>query len=102
MSIGHDFGGEMEELPEKLDSGVGELPVIPAPRVGLGDVLTGHERLEQLHHVQVRHGKFVMLLLEWILLGSHDSILEKLRVDGHAVLLGHQHLIRLGRAVLAH
>merc|ERR1719341_1007471 len=67
---GHNLWGQVEVVTEVLDTLVGQVPVVMSPcKLLLLGVLGGVE----------------------VLLGNHHSLLEEVLIDGHAILLGHQH-----------
>ena len=63
---------------------------VPAER--LADVAAGDEGLHGLAELEVRHGDLVVVALDPVLGGYGHALPEEVRVDGHAVLLGDQHV----------
>merc|ERR1719400_2887960 len=90
---GDNLRGQVEVVPQVLNALVCEVPVIVAPGELLLHIPTGLEASQSLDHLQVGD-RFELGMLGGveILLCHHHSLLEKVLVDGHTVLLGHQHL----------
>lgn len=79
----HDLGGEVQVLAQELNAGVGEEPVVVAPRVALGHELLALQALHELDHLEVGHaldlgvsGQVVVLL------GEEDTLCEKRKEGG--------------------
>merc|ERR1719400_779110 len=90
---GDNLRGQVEVVPQVLNALVCKVPVIVAPGELLLHIPTGLKASKSLDHLQVGD-RFELRVLGGveILLGHHHSLLEEVLVDGHTVLLGHQHL----------
>merc|ERR1719153_1987960 len=89
---GDNLRGKVKVVPQVLNALVCKVPVIVAPGELLLHIPTGLEASQSLDHLQVGD-RFELRVLGGveILLGHHHSLLEEVLVDGHTVLLGHQH-----------
>ena len=98
----------MQVVAQVLDTLVSEAPVVVSPGKLLLYVSTrlqGGQRLDDLNkngkiallrttilYLEVGHSlQLGVLGSVEVLLGHHDSLFEQMFVDGHSVLLGHQH-----------
>merc|ERR1719209_1272407 len=93
---GDNLGGQVEVVPQVLDTLVGEVPVVVTPCELLLHIATRLQAGQGLDHLQVGNGfELRMLGGVEILFGHHHTLLEEVLVDGYAILLGHQHLSEL-------
>ena len=63
-----------------------------APAEALTDVAAGRQGGHNLNEVKVRNVDFIVLGLAVVLLRDGHALPEEVRVDGHAIFLGDQHL----------
>ena len=93
VGVGDDVVGEVQELSQVLETRVRQGVVEMAPAVGLADVATRPEGLEQLDHLEVAHGDVLSVLVLSqnvggvdVINSGEDSILKELTVDQQNVL----------------
>jgi len=86
-----DLVGEVQPLPEIVNTLRGQSVVIPLPReLGL-DETPGGQALHGLDDLEVRDIKFFMLWRIVILLSNKDTLLEEVLVDAAPVFFGNDH-----------
>ena len=84
---GDGISGDVEVFTEVVDTLVGEFVVVPLPVELHVDVASRMEGLHQLDNMEV--GNFNQGILDGeVLGGNHNTLLEKVGVDGESVFLG--------------
>merc|ERR1719370_590483 len=87
---GDNLGGQVEVVPQVLDTLVGEVPVVVTPCELFLHIPTGLQAGQGLDHLEVGNGfELRMLRGVEILLSHHHTLLEEVLIDGHTVLLLH-------------
>ena len=82
----------MKEAAEVLNTLIGQIPVVMPPSKLFLYKTTGLEAGQSFDDLQVRNCfKFWMFWSMGIFFGHHNSLTEKVFIDGHKVLLRHQH-----------
>ena len=72
--VGHNLRGQVEVVPQKLDTVVGEVPVVVHPCECLPHILLGLEALHKLDDLEIRHIDLWMLRKVVVLLGIAHSL----------------------------
>merc|ERR1711935_9347 len=81
---GDNLRGQVEVVPQVLDTLVGQVPVIVTPCELLLNISTRLQASQGLDHLEVGNGfELRMLRGVEILLSHHHTLLEEVLIDGH-------------------
>ena len=87
----YDLWWQIQVLSQIVDALIGEVPVKVVPRESLGNVASRCQRLQGLDDMQIWDSDLGVIDDVKVLFGDHDTLGEKVLVNGSAVLLWHQH-----------
>ena len=68
-----------------------EPPIMSLPVEVLDDILFGHKRLHQHHHLEVRNSNLWVARQEFVLFCPHYAVLEQLVANQLAILFADKH-----------